>query len=299
MTSRFETWFSIGRFVFHVSSADRRLACPLPGPLEDFFTSPRLADVEVVAEWSDTLAEPDGPPLFDSGGAWRLFRQGGEFLFVCRSSIGVAEPYMTARFDAAFTRGDVRVNRRYYCDLAADPAFPLEYPLDEVVMVHLLSRGAGVEIHGCGIVDQAGRAYVFAGQSGAGKSTIARLWSGRPEITVLSDERVVVRTDHDRITVWGTPFHGDAILASPRSGDLAGVFFLHHAPAHAAVPAEPSLAAAHLMSCAFVPFYDPQAIAKTFDAVDRAIRSVPCYDLWFAPDPSVLDCVLDLTAVLR
>ena len=94
-------------------------------------------------------------------------------------------------------------------------------------MVHLLSQGKGVEIHGCGLLDRAGRAYLFVGQSGAGKSTMARLWVNQADVSLLSDERVVLRTDRDPIAVYGTPWQGDAQLASPQSGKLAAVFFLN------------------------------------------------------------------------
>ena len=114
--------------------------------------------------------------LFDSGGAWQLFQSDGEFLFTFRSSIGPPVPYKTARFNPTFTAGDVQLYRRHFDDRPSDAAYPLQYPLDELVMVHLLSQGKGVEIHGCGLLDRAGRAYLFVGQSGAGKSTMARLW---------------------------------------------------------------------------------------------------------------------------
>jgi predicted ATPase len=162
------------------------------------------------------------------------------------------------------------------------------------LMIHLLSQGKGVEIHGCGVLDRRGRAYVFAGQSGAGKSTLARLWAERPDVTVLSDERVVLRTDNGRITVYGTPWHGDGLLVSACHGTLAGVFFLHHAAKHATAVARRSQAAAQLLSCSFLPFYDSRAVARTIDAADRVVSGAPCFDLWFAPDRSILDFVTTL-----
>ena len=60
------------------------------------------------------------------------------------------------------------------------PIYPLHYPLDELLMVHLLARGRGVEIHGSGIVDADGYGTLFAGQSGAGKTTMSRLWLSEP-----------------------------------------------------------------------------------------------------------------------
>jgi hypothetical protein len=293
---RFDSHLSIGGVVIGLSSDDRRLVTPPPGILEEFLIAPRAADLQIDASWSAAIAEPEGTPLFDSGGAWRLLRASdGSAIMICRSALGPDEPYLEARFDEAFSTAVLRLNARHF-DEPGRSAFPLDYPVDEVAMVHLLSRGRGVEIHGCGVRDEAGRAYVFAGQSGAGKSTIGRLWAERGDVTVLSDERVVLRTDGNGVTVWGTPFHGDAILASPASGELAGIFFLRHGGKHAVTPLEGAQATAQLMSCAFLPFYDPRAVASTLDAVERALSCAPAHDFYFVPDSSALDFVFDWAA---
>ena len=204
-------------------------------------------------------------------------------------SVAGPVPYKIARFNRTFTAGDVQLSRRHFDPHSSDPVYPLEYPLDELLMIHLLSQGKGVEIHGCGLLDRAGRAYVFAGQSGAGKSTMARLWLNHGDVRLLSDERVVLRTDRDRITVYGTPWHGDAMTASPLSGELAGVFFLNHAPTHDVVPIGGSRAAAKLLACSFVPFHSAEAVDRTVAALERVSERAVCYDLRFAPDPSVID----------
>jgi hypothetical protein len=296
MPSQFSSWLSIADLTLHIVSDDHRLTPPWPGAIRSFLAAGNEthAAVEILAGWTAGLVEPAGTVLFESGGAWRLVRAGQDLVFTCRSSLGSPEPYTMVRFDSSFARGEVSLNRRHFHDDPAAPVYPLEYPLDELVMIHLLSQGRGVEIHGCGILDGTGRSYIFAGQSGAGKSTIARLWAGRPDVTVLSDERVVVRTDEDRITLHGTPWHGDAMLVSPRGGMLAGVFFLRHAAAHAAAVARRPQAAAKLLSCSFLPFYDAQAVARTIDAVDRIVSVTPCFDLAFAPDRSILDFVTTL-----
>jgi len=268
--------------------------------LEDFLIPPHSADLHIEASWSASIAEPDGRLLFDSAGAWRLVQASdGALVIVCRSSLGPDEPYLEARFDPAFSTGVVRMNTKHYADGNGRSTFPLNYPLDEVAVVHLLSRGRGVEIHGCGVRDRAGRAYVFAGQSGAGKSTIGRLWAERVDYTVLSDERVILRTDGAGVTVWGTPFHGDAMLASPACGELAGIFFLRHAAAHSIVPIEGAQAVARLMSCAFLPFYDPRAVRSTLDAVEHALAAAPAYDFFFAPETSALEFLIETQTISR
>jgi hypothetical protein len=170
--------------------------------------------------------------------------------------------------------------------------YPLQYPLDELVMIHVLSQGKGVEVHGCGLLHGHGRAYLFAGQSGAGKSTMAGIWHERPGVTLLSDERVVIRTDRETITIHGTPWQGDAQFASPRCAELAGVFFLHRGTSNAVKPASGSRAIATLFSCSFLPFHNAAAVDQTMASVEQVIGKVPCYDLWFTPDASVIDTLM-------
>jgi hypothetical protein len=284
-----ETFLSVGDVTLRVASDDPRLASAPDGALQSFCTSHGRADVDIRARWTDTPVECRGDVLFDSGGAWQLLQSNSEFLFTFRSSTGGPVPYKTARFNPTFTSGDVQLSRRHFDRQPSDAVYPLEYPLDELLMIHLLSQGRGVEIHGCGILDAAGRGYVFAGQSGAGKSTMARLWVNQPGVTLLSDERVVLRTDRDRITIHGTPWHGDAMLVSPLSGKLAGVFLLNHSASHAVVPTGGSRAAAQLLACSFMPFHSAEAVDRTTRAMEQVINRVPCHHLWFAPDRSVID----------
>ena len=287
----FDTFLSVGGITLRVVSDDRRLATRPGGSLEPFSADQNGADVDIRARWTDTPTECTGALLFDSGGAWQLRRSESEFLFTFRSSIGGPEPYKVARFNQTFTVGDVQLYQPHFERHPSAAPYPLQYPLDELLMVHVLAQGKGVEIHGCGLLDSSGRAYVFAGQSGAGKSTLARLLVEHPGVTLLSDERVVLRTDRDRIVVYGTPWQGDAHFASPLSGELTAVFFLNKDATHRVAPIGGSRAAARLFSCSFLPFHSADAVDRTITAVEHVTRNTGCYDLWFAPDPSIIEAL--------
>ncbi len=126
--------------------------------------------------------------LFESGGVWRLLRDADRYRIECRSAPLGEQPYKTAFFDDTFTRGEIVLAPR----ILPLHLNPLEYPLDEVLIANLLARGRGVELHSCAIIDHSGRGRVFAGMSGAGKTTTARLW--QPSASgIISDDRVIVR----------------------------------------------------------------------------------------------------------
>jgi hypothetical protein len=284
---------SVGGLSFRVLSDDHRLTSP---PYSRFAASAAddiAADVVVRAGWSDEPFAVIGEPVFDSGGTWQLLRSHGELVFVFHASGGEL-PYKIARFDSTFSTGHVLLSTGYFERRGFDAVYPLQFPLDELLMVHLLSQGRGMELHASALVDASGRAYVFAGQSGAGKSTMARLWIDRPAVTLLSDERVVVRTDGERIVVYGTPWHGDALAASARSGVLAAVFFLSHYSANVLTRTAAPLAAAKLLSCSFLPFHSAEGVDRTAAAAERVAHSVPCYDLGFVPDGSVVTLLAHL-----
>ena len=283
------TCFAVGDFAVRLTCDDARLALTDDELARPFIVGDGHADVRIRAAWTDAPLAATGTLLFDGGDAWQLHADGADRLFTFRSATGGHLPYKSARFCADFSEGTVTLYRPLFADRRDATIDPLDYPLDELLMIHLLSQGRGVAVHGCGLLDAEGRAYVFAGQSGAGKSTLARLCAGTPGFTLLSDERLIVRTDRAHPAVYGTPWHGDARFVSAASGPLAAIFFLKHAPAHALRPVAGALAAARLFACAFLPFHDAAAVERTVGAVGRATAAVPCYELQFTPDQDVID----------
>jgi hypothetical protein len=238
-------------------------------------------DVEIDVVSAPGLdVTPHGECLFDSGGPWRLHRDGTGYLFQFFSSTHPASPYKIARFNSDFSIGQIAVDRSFFA--SAVSIDPLEYPLDELLVIALLARGKGVEIHACGIVVDESRGYLFVGQSGAGKSTMARLWLAKPGAIVLSDDRVIVRSEEDGIWMYGTPWHGEEPLASPSRGRIAGLFFLRHSDRCELVPVARPDAVARLFAASFPPFHDAAAIEFTLGFLDRVVGGTPCFELGFA-----------------
>src|SRR5262249_3947103 len=137
------------------------------------------------------------------------------------------EPYKSAWFNEDFTRGEVLLLKRYFDQ--ETPLYPLEYPLDELLMIHRISRGEGAEVHGCGLVTSEGQGLLFIGHSGAGKSTTSRLWLNQPGTTVLSDDRIILRVQNGTLRMYGTPWHGDAGLAAQAFAPVHKIYLLQHA----------------------------------------------------------------------
>lgn len=276
---------SVGGISVEIASVDPTISLRVDDPIRSFLVDDPNPDTRLQARWNSGPLEPVGDLVFDSKGSWQLHRAADTLLFTVRAPQFGVNPYKRARLNAGLTAGEVEMDPRLARTTAA--SYPLEYPLDELVMVHALARGKGVEIHGCAVIEESGRALLFAGQSGDGKSTLAGLWKQQQGARLLSDERVVVRTDDNRLDVYGTPWHGDALCAAAASAPLGAIFFLRHGQGPLVRGLPRPAAVARLVARSFVPFHDAAALQFTLEALERVTSQVPCFDLAFSPDPSV------------
>lgn len=282
----------IGDITFALASDDPSLKLKAQGAARHFVVDPGQADVSMRAAWRDSEAAAPSEELFDSGWLWRLYQQDGGYLFRFTSPSLGPLPYKTARFNTDFSSGELSLHRGYF--RRDEPAYPLEYPLDELLMVNLLAQGRGAEVHACGLRDVDGQGYLFLGQSRAGKTTTARLWQKEAGIHILSDDRIILRYLDGKMWMYGTPWHGEAELASATRTPLTQIFFLQHGQKNQALPLRADQAVARLMTCSFVPFYSPSGLDFTLAFFEQIAKSVPVSELQFVPDARAVEYVRGL-----
>jgi len=279
--------YRVGDLSFGVSSVDD-LRLALDPEMSVFACDSELCDAEILAEWADELnPRPSLRPAFESGGLWSAFEEDGGTAFYFRTPYLGEAPYKRAWFNSEYTKGNVQLLKRYFdADL---PVYPLEYPLDELLMIHRLARGEGVEIHACGVITPDGIGRLFVGHSGAGKSTTSRLWMRKPGVRVLSDDRIIVRLQNGNPVMYGTPWHGDAGLAEQACAQVNQVFLLAHGDRNEIVPLEPGRAAAELFTRTFVPYHSGFGLTNTLQFLERLTEQVPIAVFRFKPDESAIE----------
>jgi hypothetical protein len=256
-----------------------------PG-MTEFRVDEAHCDFELSAEWADAIEAPAHTAVFRSGGLWQAYRESaGTSLFFSTPYLGKA-PYKKCWFSKDLRLGKVWLLRRYFD--TTRPVYPLEYPLDELLMIHRLGRGEGVEIHGCGVICGDGLGRLFIGHSGAGKSTASRLWLQQRGARVLSDDRMIVRIKDGTAWMHGTPWHGDAGLAEQACGRLHRIYLLQQAPQNEITPLTGIRASAEIFSRAFVPHYEQESVARILAFIERLTAMVPS---------AVLRCTADSRAV--
>ncbi|MFD0829821.1 hypothetical protein ACT8ZR_30040 [Neobacillus sp. M.A.Huq-85] len=83
--------------------------------------------------------------------------------------------------------------------------FALKHALTNLYSSFIVYHNWGLLIHSSCVIE-AGKAHIFAGQSGAGKSTAAKLSYPRE---ILSDEATLVKITSNDITIYNSPFRSE------------------------------------------------------------------------------------------
>ncbi|HEY6337462.1 MAG TPA: hypothetical protein VIW68_03115 [Candidatus Sulfotelmatobacter sp.] len=324
--------FCVGGVSIQLAGADRSAIALVPS-LEAFRSHTGGSDISIQVEWADDFGRPKGRRLFDSGSVWKLYEDGASFQFDFSASILDAQPYKRLVVDRQFQDATLQLNHEVF--EAYPSVAPLDYPLDELLIMHRLTQEKAIELHGCGIVRADGNGNLFVGHSGAGKSTTTRLWTEREDVEVLSDDRIIVRRDEgvgsgmrppfeaargadehevlrlrdcsasrgnrfaqdDKKTgmrMYGTPWHGEAMYASPGSAMLRRIFILEHGCGNALTPLSPSQAVGELFARSFVPFHRHEYVDSALQFLQELVDAVPCYRYAFEPDQRAVDTILNL-----
>lgn len=133
----------------------------------------------------------------------------------------------TERGEFSYTHDDASLNFDASC--AEFHGVRHEYALDSLLRILLsfvLLPKRGFLLHAASVVRN-GRAYVFVGRSGAGKSTVASL---SPAGSVLTDEISLLRFSDGCWQAHGTPFWGEFRAAGMnRRYPIAGIYMLSQA----------------------------------------------------------------------
>jgi len=178
-------------------------------------------------------------------------------------------------------QGTIRQSANPY---SIDAAFRIVHSL-------LLARQGGLLVHAASAVRN-GRAFLFAGVSTAGKTTISRL--APPDATLLTDEISYLRRNPDGrgFTAYGTPFAGE--LAEPGKNvqaPLAGLFLLAKGPRNVIEPLTQAEAVRGVMESILFFAHDADLVAKVFDLAFELTSAAPVRRLTFFPDERVWELI--------
>jgi hypothetical protein len=164
----------------------------------------------------------------------------------------------------------------------------LKHALMNLYSSYIVYHNWGLLIHSsCAI--QNGRAHIFAGHSGAGKSTAARLSEPRE---LLSDEATIVKIKEDEIAVFDSPFRSELQSTGyQQPSSLAGIQLLHQADANRLEKLRKPDALLSLMDKVFYWSHDPVETQRIMGLLRTLVEKVPVYDLHFRKDPTFWELI--------
>jgi hypothetical protein len=166
------------------------------------------------------------------------------------------------------------------------------YSIDAVLrIVHtlVLARQGGFLLHSASAIRK-GRAFLFAGVSEAGKTTISRL--APPDATLLTDEISYVRKQEAGYVAYGTPFTGElAKLGENVSAPIAALYLLAKGAENRIDPIPPAEAARSLLANLLFFAEDEELVQATFHSAFEFVSRVPVSRLTFVPDARVWELI--------
>jgi hypothetical protein len=166
------------------------------------------------------------------------------------------------------------------------------YSIDSVLrIVHTLelAKQGGFLLHSASAIRN-GKAFLFAGVSGAGKTTISRL--APADATLLTDEISYVRKMEEGYVAFGTPFTGElAKLGENTSAPVAALYLLAQGPENRIEPVSAPDAGRELLANMLFFAEDQEMVHWAFQAACDFVDRVPVYRLTFVPDARVWEMI--------
>lgn len=166
------------------------------------------------------------------------------------------------------------------------------YSIDAVLrIVHslVLAQQGGFLLHSASAIRN-GKAFLFAGVSEAGKTTISRL--APSDVTLLTDEISYVRRRGNEYVAFGTPFTGElAKLGENVSAPISILYLLAKGKANRIDSITPGEATRSLLSNLLFFAKDEELVQAVFHSAFEFVNRVPVKRLTFVPDAKVWELI--------
>ncbi|MZQ83669.1 hypothetical protein GQF01_16270 [Paenibacillus sp. 5J-6] len=163
-------------------------------------------------------------------------------------------------------------------NIAVHDELALKHALMNLYSSYLVYHQWGLLIHSSCVIDK-GKAYMFAGHSGAGKSTAAKLSHPRE---LLSDEATIIKIVPGQITVFDSPFRSELVRSgASEKSPLTNIYVLHQATDNHIDPLSQSNSLLVLMNKVFYWSHSLDETRKIFRLLQHVVTSVSISELHF------------------
>lgn len=169
-----------------------------------------------------------------------------------------------------------------------------------IAFAQAILRRDGISIHASAVAAD-GKAWLFLGKSGTGKSTHARLWLRNiPGSRLLNDDNPAVRLVDGKAVAFGTPWSGKTPCYRNESAPVGGIVRLVQGDADIFTKKDEVAALVALLPSCSVVHSDAALQSLLCDTLARIVELVPVGELKCLPDnESAIICYNNLKSLIK
>lgn len=271
-----------------------------PHPHYQDFIYEERTEVNLKVHCGNLPSYPQHELIFDGEetGYWKLYRNNSGYVIETYDTL-THKKNKVCFMEPDFSSGDVYVDsqaelvhypRKIRSKYPVWSLLSLMHPLGQLLLLNVLAKGGGIMVHGLGIND-GGKGIAFVGRSGAGKSTLAGLWQEQERVDILSDEHIIIGKKNRQFWLYGTPWPGMAMAASPRKVWLEKIFFIQHFSENKILG---RARLSDLLPLLFLPFWDKIGLSKSIEFCEDLINKIDCTRLGFLKDKGTVGFVREI-----
>ena len=144
----------------------------------------------------------------------------------------------------------------------------------------------------CSALSYKGNGILFTAQSGTGKSTHSALWKKHfgEDVTMVNDDKPLLRFREDDILVCGTPWDGKHRQSSNIMVPIKAIVILSQGPVNEIAKASQKDAMYHILNQTIRPS-EPEKMGIVLEHCERMLSSIPIYTLQCTISDEAVMCV--------
>lgn len=139
-----------------------------------------------------------------------------------------------------------------------------------------------------------GRAVLFCGASGIGKSTQAALWERVSGAEILNGDRCVLERTESGFTAHGSPFSGSSGICKRKSAPAAGIFLLRQEKENSVRRLPRGELFRKLFPLVTANLWNPEQVRAVTDLLAELTETVPVFEFGCLPDESAARYAADV-----
>lgn len=138
-------------------------------------------------------------------------------------------------------------------------------------------------LHSASLLYQ-GRAWIFSGKSGTGKSTHTNLWKKFFDVELLNGDLNMIGIEREKLYVYGQPWCGTSQICTEKSYPLGGIIFLRQAEENVCLVPEVSEKILAMVQRMISPAWEKELLERNISFAKKVEAHCPVWRLYCTPD---------------